>query len=151
MNTQTSNQPVRYSYKIHKEKALLMAIQGHTYQQIADHFNCTRSAVSQILSKDKALIEGYLAFKENPDKLYELKEYQLLTNLTDEDIKKMPGGSKMLASCQARDKIRLLRGESTENINQINHLIVEAREHRKALEGGAVDCLAGGPGGKGKE
>ena len=127
-----------------------MAIEGKTYQQIADRFHCTKGLVSQVLSKDRALIEGYVAFRENPDKLYELKEYQLLSNLNDEDIKKMPGGSKMLASCQARDKIRLLRGESTENISQINHLIVEAREHRKALEGGAVDMLAGGPGEKDK-
>ena len=44
------------------------------------------------------------------------------------DIKKMPGGSRILAICQLDDKIRLARGESTSNINVISKFIEQAHE-----------------------
>ncbi len=59
---------------------------------------------------------------------HEVLQYRLNRSLSKQDIKKMPGGSRILAICQLDDKIRLARGESTSNINVISKFIEQAHE-----------------------
>ncbi|MFA5385418.1 MAG: hypothetical protein WC364_12320 [Eubacteriales bacterium] len=46
-------------------------------------------------------------------------QHRLLTSVTDEDIKKTPLGSRVLAAAQLIDKERLERGQTTTNIGAL--------------------------------
>jgi hypothetical protein len=105
----------KYSYKVPKQEALLMALQGAPRPEIAKKYGVSSSAITQLLGKDLENIAGYIAFKKAPDVWYEWNEFRITSNLTDEDIKKMSGYQKAGSAALMRQTIRLMRGESTEN------------------------------------
>lgn len=58
-------------------------------------------------------------------------QHRLLSSITDEDIKKTPLGSRILGFAQIFDKIRLLRGESTENVGLMVGSLKQLQEMRR--------------------
>ena len=152
LNSQTKKSRKRYKLA-NKERVKALAINnpGLTHQEIATLENVERSTVSRILSQydlDRKKIDKFAI-----DETLWLKDFRrrVITNITDEEIKNAPLNVKLVGYGIAVEKDRLLSGESTENYSVINKLIVEAKDYRKALEGGAIDMLAGGLGKKDKE
>ena len=121
-------------------------------RQLAKMFDVAQPSICIAISKLQIEIEKDNTWKDNKSKHLEHGQRVIYDELLSTDrIKNARFSELTLAWNSFFNAQRLEEGKSTENISQINHLIVEAREHRKALEGGAIAKLAGGPGGKGKE
>lgn len=88
----------------------------------ADHSTVVRTLAAYGINKDEA--EAYKHYRA--DILAGL-QHRLLSSCTDDDIKKAPMGSRVLAAAQLYDKERLERGQSTENVAQITALIDRIR------------------------
>lgn len=114
----------RRGRKVNKHEALLMALNGKSYQQIGQHFGVSKQAISQLLMKDRADIEAYKAFRQDPATMYEFKEAKIINSLDDDDIKKMSGYQKAGSAGLFRDKVRLERGQSTDIVD---HRVISAK------------------------
>ena len=115
-------------------------------------FDVAQPSICIAISKLQIEIEKDNTWKDNKSKHLEHGQRVIYDELLSTDrIKNARFSELTLAWNSFFNAQRLEEGKSTENISQINHLIVEAREHRKALEGGAIAKLAGAPGEKGKE
>ena len=119
----TVKQVNKYNYKVNKEIALSMALQGKTVTEIAEHFQVSLPAISQLLKADRDNIEGYKAFKSSPDTIYEFKEYQLLNNLNPAKIEKMSGYQIVGSAGLIRDKVRTERSQATLITDDMNSII----------------------------
>lgn len=75
-------------------------------------------------------------YKSNRADIFAGLQHRLLQSITDEDIKKAPIGSRVLAAAQIYDKERLERGESTQNLHQIVDVISRIQAQ---VRGDAVD------------
>jgi len=84
---------------------------GLTMQEIADLCHCSQANVSARLRAVKADFKGLSVFKDKRSDILALVQQKLLYSLSDKDIKRMPGGSRVLAMCQLYDKERIERGQ----------------------------------------
>lgn len=100
---------------VDKSKAIALRDAGLTYQEIADIQGVTPGAIYKNI-KDLPEIKS---FRENKDHVYERLQHDILKSISEEDIKKSPMGSRVLAIAQIEDKIRAIRGQSHINIMQI--------------------------------
>ena len=123
--------PDRYNWKVNREKALAMALEGKTYDEIGAHFGVTKQAISKLLKKHREEIEGYKAFKDHTATTYEYHEYKLLASVDEEDRKKMSGYQKFGSAGLIRDKVRIERGMA----NQIVSTQTLAVEVHATLDG----------------
>ncbi len=89
----------------------------------------SKQAVHQRLQPYKDAIENLPAFKENRADIFAIHQQRLLNSLTDDDIKRIPPGSRFTGVGILYDKERLERHQTSENIG-IQGLI----EHRQTLE-----------------
>lgn len=106
--------------QVDQSKALKLKLDNKlTYQEIADMQGVSKQAIHHSIAK---LIpkEENEQFKNHRADILSSLQFKLLSSLTDEDIKKSPLGSRVLASCQLYDKERLERGKSTDNIMQLH-------------------------------
>lgn len=90
-----------------------------TVREIAAIAECSHVNVVQTLQRyglNKTHVDNYK--NTRADILAGLQE-KMLVSLTDDDIKKMPGGSRILAACQLYDKERLERDLSTSNVASV--------------------------------
>lgn len=91
-----------------------------SHQDIATLHNVERSTVSKILA-DYSLTQSKVnGFKEQRADILAGLQARMLISITDEDIKKMPGGSRVLAAAQLFDKERLERDLSTSNVASVH-------------------------------
>ena len=84
--------------------------------QIGAIVGCDHSHVVRTLAKygvDQGQLE---AFQSKRGDIFAWIQHRLLSSITDEDIKKTPLGSRVLAAAQLYDKERLEKGESTGNV-----------------------------------
>jgi hypothetical protein len=94
----------------------------------------SKQAVHQRLQPYKDAIENLPAFKENRADIFAIHQQRLLNSLTDDDIKKMPPGSRMTSFGILYDKERLERGESTSNVSVLSGRLDAARKRMQNLE-----------------
>lgn len=115
-------------------RAMRLRLQGLSYQEIANLQGVAKSSVIEALQKFNKLLENpeeIKAWRENKAELLEAVEARLISSLpTDIDVKK---GKRALSGYQKAgmfglifDKIRLLRGESTVNLNSLSALVIGA-------------------------
>ena len=107
--------------KIDVGKALeLRMVKGWTYQQIATHFSCTKSAVGKALGKYIHALKNpeiTKQFKERKAELLESVQSQLICDLVDPKRRKKASlNNTAYAVGQLDNMIRLERGQSTENV-----------------------------------
>ncbi len=94
-----------------------------THQDIADITDVNRSTVTRVLQTyniDKIQLDNY---KNHRGDIFAGLQHRLIVSCTDEDIKRAPMGSRILAAAQLYDKERLERGQSTENVHQVTDII----------------------------
>lgn len=102
-----------------------------TDEQVAALLGCERSNITKRLAKHKDEIEGLDRFKKHRGDILAWNQKRLLGSITDDEIRKAPLGTKVLAACQLYDKERLERGLSTNN-QEIHHVTLE-RMYAKRL------------------
>jgi hypothetical protein len=88
--------------------------------QIGKLVDCSHVNVVKVLQRYGIAQQEVNDYKSNRADIIAGLQSRLLSSVTDEDIKKAPLGSRVLAAAQLYDKERLERGQSTENITQIH-------------------------------
>lgn len=88
-----------------------------------------RTSIYERLNKNNIDIDGLRDFTEDKASSHEILQYRIAKNLSEEDIKKMPGGTKVLALCQLEDKIRLISNKSTENVSILSKMVESAHDN----------------------
>jgi hypothetical protein len=111
------------------EKLLKWRKQGLSYDEIGSMIGRSKQAVHQRLAPYRDAIENLPAFKENRADIFAIHQQRLLNSLSDDDIRKIPPGSRFTGIGILYDKERLERGQSTGNIS-MESLV----EHRQTLE-----------------
>jgi hypothetical protein len=111
------------------EKLLKWRKQGLSYDEIGGMIGRSKQAVHQRLQPYKDAIENLPVFKENRADIFAIHQQRLLNSLSDDDIRKIPPGSRFTGVGILYDKERLERGQSTGNIS-MESLV----EHRQTLE-----------------
>ena len=94
-----------------------------TQQQIADLAKCERSMVSRTISQYGTDIDAVEAYKTHRSDIFAAMQHRMLDSITEEEIKRTPVGSRVLAACQLHDKERIERGlsdSSTKPLVQVN-------------------------------
>lgn len=105
--------------KLKDQTFIPKALSGESLQEIASIWNTSPAAVHQNICKHfNGLNWGsFKDFRANKDKWFEAVQFRLLSLITDDVATKMVErrGSTDIAILE--DKIRLIRGQSTENID----------------------------------
>lgn len=117
-----------------------------TTRQIAAIANTDHTHVIKTLERYGTDQRDVEAYKKNRPNILAGLQHRLLVSVTDEDIKKAPLGSRILAAAQLYDKERLETGQSTTNISTLIGSI-EALQRADAVDnsrGNAVDNPGGG-------
>jgi hypothetical protein len=119
---------------------------GLNNQEIAQVLGCTRENVRQRLAAVRADFKGLRTFKDRRADLLAMFQQKLLYSLTEADIKKMPGGSRILAMCQLYDKERIERGKpgAIVEFQDIQAEIDQADQEIAALERELAEIEGGG-------
>ncbi len=112
--------------KINLSKAIELRAKGLSYEDIGKHFDCTRQAVQDALSRYMPPEVNVRAFVDNRAVILAGKQEMLLNGLTEAEIKKMPPYTRVTCFGILYDKERLERGQSTANID--THLLLESME-----------------------
>lgn len=109
---------------------------GLTMQEIGDMCGCSSANVSERLRAVKADFKGLEVFKDKRGDILAVMQQKLLYSLSDKDIKRMPGGSRVLAMCQLYDKERIERGQPGAYIqySDFQGELDEVNEEIEALE-----------------
>jgi hypothetical protein len=111
------------------EKLLKWRKQGLSYDEIGESMiGRSKQAVHQRLQPYKDAIENLPAFKENRADIFAIHQQRLLNSLTDDDIKRIPPGSRFTGVGILYDKERLERGESTANVSVLSSRLDAARK-----------------------
>lgn len=106
-----------------KEVTDLVINKQLTQEQAAKLTGVCQQRISQIISEAKANGEIEI-FREQKDKILEGLQYQIINNVSSEDIKKANLQSKIWATGVLQDKIQVLRGQATQILDvDIRHLI----------------------------
>lgn len=106
-----------------KEKAKVLFADGETYSSIARTLKRSPHTVKAYLVKPDVKDEVE-AVKQNLADFYENMAHRMLSSITDEDIKKINAYQRVVSSGISTDKMRLLRGEATQNV-RIEELSLE--------------------------
>jgi hypothetical protein len=108
----------------------------------------SKQAVHQRLQPYKDAIENLPAFKENRADIFAIHQQRLLNSLTDDDIKRIPPGSRFTGVGILYDKERLERGESTANVSVLSSRLDAARKRVQdresdvnEIDNGQEQCL----------
>ncbi len=101
----------------------------------------TKQNINQRLKRAKINIDDFLDYSDDKGLSHEIIQYRIAKGLTSGDIKKMAGGSKVLAIAQLDDKIRAHRGEGeTKNsISVILNMACHANEKTIEIKAATVD------------
>ena len=117
-------------------KIIRVAIQnpGLSTREIGALADCSHVNVINTLrvyGVDKGQMEEY---KNHRADILAGLQGRLLASVTDEDVKKSPLGSRVLAACQLYDKERLERGESTVNLSQLVGKVEDMQRIRQGAQ-----------------
>ena len=100
-------------------------------RQLGKLCNSSHTHVVATLNKYGVNAEEVEEFKKHKADILAGLQARILSTLTDDDIKKAPMGSRVLAVAQLYDKERLERGQSTLNLAHIHEDIAALREAEK--------------------
>ncbi|MDR4509618.1 MAG: hypothetical protein MRJ65_15550 [Candidatus Brocadiaceae bacterium] len=114
---------------IQLQKFIELRRKNLSYNEIGKIVGCSKQYVHQKL-RDTEDFEG---FTKDPALRYEILQHKILQTLDDESIKKINAYQRIIAVGVLEDKKRLLRNQSTENIN-ISELRLSLEDIRRQKE-----------------
>lgn len=97
---------------VNKDQMMLLALQGKGPTEIGKILKCAKSYVSAILKPFKAEIQAYIIHKENPQELWEFREYQVLNSVNASKLKEASPRDQFTMAGIARDKINIFTGKA---------------------------------------
>lgn len=124
--------------KLNQTEAIDRKLAGETLQSIGEIFGASKISVQQAIAKHFNGLhwESFKHFRANKDKWMEAVQFRLISLIDDNVATKMVSQRGVTDIGILEDKIRLLRGQSTENLDL--HASFEAlesvRSKREALE-----------------
>lgn len=126
------------------QRAIKLRLQGLSYQEIGDLLGVTKQAIHYRLHKqfgNDESIEEFRAFKNNKDSYLEWIQHRIAASIDDDDIKTMKNKRGLTDLAILEDKIRLIRGQSTENIsvNALQMSLEDLERKRQELLSQLVD------------
>ena len=125
--------PPERSKKIPIELLIDLKEKGLSHAQIGKVVKCSPQNITQRLQAEG--LETLAEYKENKDAVFEHLQQKIIKSIADEDIKKAPFGSRVTAAAILEDKIRLVRGQSTENKSVLVAELKSAQEGLNRLRG----------------
>lgn len=137
----TRGRPRKGEEKIDLPKCWAMRFQKRmTYDQIADHFGCRKSAVARACRKLARLLpdpEEVAAFRETKGDMLEATQYQLMaTMLNQAKLRKATLNQTAFAFSKVSEQLHLERGESTANHAIFTKIVMSANERLFHGKGG---------------
>ncbi len=118
---------------IDKTRVLELRLKGLSYREIAQLVGCSKSNVEFIMKNHFPNLTNLQKYSENKAKILEALQQELVYQFDAEKQKKMSGRDLTWSIAVLEDKIRLIRGQSTENIS-IHAEIKRADELAERLE-----------------
>lgn len=97
---------------INKDQIMMLALQGKGPTEIGKELGCDKSYVSRVLAPFKAEIQAYIIHKENPQELWEFREYQVLNSVNADKLKEASPRDQFTMAGIARDKINIFTGKA---------------------------------------
>ena len=95
---------------------------------------CSRQLIYKRLDNQGIEMEQFLDYSDDKALSHEILQYRIASGLTSDDIKKMQGGSKVLAICQLDDKIQAHRGKSDTGNSVSIVLNLACQSHNKVID-----------------
>ena len=108
--------------KIDLDKAIDLRMKGVPVSDIAKLFKVTETQVYRRLKRYKTDPGNISEFRKSKANRMEFIQAEILHSITPECIKKTPFVQRVTSFGILEDKIRLLRGESTQNLSLISNL-----------------------------
>lgn len=130
-----------------QEKAKTLSASGKTPHSIAKELNRSPHTIKRYLSCPEAQGEIQVIKQELAD-MYEILARRMIDSIADKDIEKINAYQRTLSSGIAIDKMRLLRDQSTENIDimsmvlDLDKIINQCQEALKdpiSIQGGELE------------
>jgi hypothetical protein len=97
---------------------ILLADKGHSHGEIAKIVGCSAQNIQARLANYD--YNGLKTFRERKDSVFERIQCELANSLNADDIKNMAARDRIMGIGILEDKIRLLRGQSTENVLSVS-------------------------------
>jgi len=116
-----------------RERIKVLLAEGLSYSAIGRALGRDHKTIAKVATEPDMAIAVLDKKKELADEYEELAR-RMLTSIKDDDIERISAYQRTLSAAVSTDKMRLLRGESTENVSVIAALIQQAKMYRKALE-----------------
>jgi hypothetical protein len=120
-----------------KQRKVLATKADHpelTTRQIGKLADCSHVSVINTLDKYGIKNEEVKLFRKDRSNILDGMQSRLLASVTDEDIKKAPLGTRILAACQLYDKSRIEAGKSVDNIM----LVLDSVQQIRAMQASKV-------------
>ncbi len=142
--------PIPLTLKELEQAKALFAL-GKTYHAISQYLDRDPKTIKTALTKNPEVIQEINEIKEDLADMFENTAKRMITSISDEDIEKINAYQRTVAAGISTDKMRLLRDESTENVNilavhaDLTKLDLElARlEAKRAKLGGVTEAKSG--------
>lgn len=109
---------------------------GLNYTEIAKLVGCSKQAVANRFNKVQYVPQQLKQFRDSKAEIYEFMQSQLVNTLSQSDLKRMAPDRRIWSIAVLEDKIRLIRGQSTENVSiagTLNSIDSRIQELRKKL------------------
>jgi transcriptional regulator with XRE-family HTH domain len=121
---------------IDKTKVLELRLKGLSYREIAQLVGCSKSNVEFIMKNHFPNLTNLRKYSENKAQILEALQQELVYQFDAEKQKKMTGRDLTWSIAVLEDKIRLIRGQSTENISIKQELktLAELEEREKEIK-----------------
>jgi hypothetical protein len=113
-----------------KQEDIIATVNHHpslSTREVATLCKTDHSYVVQVMQRYNIQHNKIQDYKSNRVDILAGVQHRLISSITDEDIKKAPLGSRILAACQLYDKERLESGLSTGNLAVIHADIAALR------------------------
>jgi transcriptional regulator with XRE-family HTH domain len=121
---------------IDKTRVLELRLKELSYREIAQLVGCSKSNIEFIMRNHFPNLTNLQKYSENKAKILEALQQELVYQFDAEKQKKMTGRDLTWSIAVLEDKIRLIRGQSTENINIKQELktLAELEEREKEIK-----------------
>ena len=110
-----------------KQTIKVMSAEGQSLRAIGRALGRSPNTVKAYLESSPEVSQEVAVIKQDLATLYESLAERMVTSIEDNDIKKLNALQRTIASATALDKMRLLRDQSTGNVNVIVSTLEEIR------------------------
>ena len=122
-----------------KELIKVLYAEGRTYYGISKEIKRSPHTIKKYLLSSPQIMEQVQEIKQELADMFDGLAKRMVSSITDEDIKNLDAYKRTISGGIAVDKMRLLRGEATQNISyqtmhlDLNELIKQTKEIQREL------------------